>query len=83
MDVKVFHFKNLPEETQHHIRIRAKKDFKYTWKSTPLEQWFSDFCKDVIITRIHGEAWPKKYYITDYKILMPKDKYVEFYLKWM
>ena len=82
MDVKVFHFKNLPEEVGFYIRVRANKSFGYT-KSTPLEQWFSDFCKDVIITRIHGEAWPKKYYITDYKIQMPNDKYVEFCLRWL
>ena len=82
MDVITFHFKKLPEKTQQLIRVDARK--KHSWtKFTPVEQWFRNFCTDVNIQKIYGEAWPQRYYIVDYKIGMPQEKYVEFCLTWL
>lgn len=82
MDVVSFNFSNLPDDTRQHIRVTARKSYGYT-RSTPVEQWFTSFCQDVIITRIAGDTFPKSNYIVDYKFTMPKEKYVEFCLRWL
>ena len=82
MDVITFHFKKLPEKTQQLIRVDARK--KHVWaKFTPVKQWFLGFCPANVITKIHGTEGEKRHYIVDYKIQMPKDKYVEFCLTWL
>lgn len=88
MDVVTFDFKKLPAHTVNQIKSQLRKIHAYT-KSTPVERWFTDFSDKVVITRIYGEIYaygeslPPTMCITDYRITMPKDKYMEFCLRWL
>jgi hypothetical protein len=83
MDTVTFHFENIPEDSKYKVRLEARRFFSNKQKLTTVEAWFYEFCADIIIDRIFGDIEPKSSYIVDYKITMPKDKYVEFCLRWL
>ena len=83
MDVVTFRFEQLSDECKRELRREAIRLFPKYDTIDRIETLFKTQYRSVDIRRVYNTAPSQSYIIADRIITMPKDKYVEFCLRWL